>query len=98
MLDSKDMSSRDKSPARLALEVRSLVGAGTETTGNTLSVMTFYLLLNPDKARRLKEEIQTAQRKSKTPLRYQDLLHLPYLVRLPGDDLFGRYTNKIRPQ
>lgn len=80
MLDSPDLPARDKSEFRLALEVRTFVGAGTETTGNTLSVTTFHLLANPDKARRLKEEVQAAQRKNSTPLKYQDLLQLPYLV------------------
>lgn len=82
MLDSPDLSPSTKSPWRLALEMRTLVGAGTETTGNTLTATTFHLLSNPDKAQRLREEIQAAQRKSKTPLRYQDLQQLPYLVRL----------------
>jgi cytochrome P450 len=80
MLQSPDLASSDKSRYRLALEARTLVGAGTETTGNSLSVTTFHLLANPDKARRLKEEIQLAQSKSKTPLKYQDLQKLPYLV------------------
>jgi len=42
-------------------------------------VTTFYLLASPDKAQRLKDEIQGAQR-SKSSLRYQDLQQLPYLV------------------
>jgi cytochrome P450 len=80
MLSSPDLPESDKKMARLALEVRTFVGAGTETTGNTLSSITFYLLANPDKAKRLKEEITEAQKKKSTPLVYQDLLHLPYLV------------------
>ena len=79
MLDSPDLPSKDKAGWRLALEARTFVGAGTETTGNTLSVTTFYLLASPDKAQRLKDEIQGAQR-SKSSLRYQDLQQLPYLV------------------
>lgn len=83
MLDSPDLPAKDKAEWRLALEVRTFVGAGTETTGNTLSVTAFYLLANPDKARRLKEEVQAAQKKSPTPLTYQQLVQLPYLVFLP---------------
>jgi cytochrome P450 len=83
MFDCPSLSPKDKSVWRLALEMRTLVGAGTETTGNMLSATTFYLLSNPDKAKRLREEIQAAQRKSKTPLMYQDLQQLPYLVRSP---------------
>jgi len=79
MLDSPELPAKDKTEFRLALEVRTFVGAGTETTGNTLSVMAFHLLANPEKALRLKEEVQAAQKKSSTPLRYQELLQLPYL-------------------
>ena len=80
MLDSPELPAKDKSEFRLALEVRTFVGAGTETTGNTLSVTAFHLLANPEKALRLKEEVQSAQKKSPSPLRHQELLQLPYLV------------------
>ncbi|KAG0645611.1 Cytochrome P450 monooxygenase [Hyphodiscus hymeniophilus] len=69
MLDSPNLPVRDKSESRLALEVRTFVGAGTETTGNTLSVTAFHLLANPEKALKLKEEVQAAQNKSSTSLR-----------------------------
>lgn len=80
MLADPDLPEADKKHWRLALEVRTLVGAGTETTGNTLSATTYYLLANPEKARRLREEVLEAQKKSSTPLRYQELPQLPYLV------------------
>lgn len=80
MLDSSTLPAADKRNWRLALEMRTLVGAGTETTGNTLTVITYHLLTNPDKARRLAEEVIEAQKKSPTTLRYQDLQQLPYLV------------------
>ncbi|KAH8600962.1 cytochrome P450 [Bisporella sp. PMI_857] len=79
MLDAEELSAKDKSNERLALEVRTFVGAGTETTGNTLTSIVFYLLANPEKLRRLKEEIREAQKKCNAPLRYQDLQQLPYL-------------------
>jgi cytochrome P450 len=79
MLDSPDPPSEDKAAWRLAFELRTFVGAGTETTGNTLSVTAFHLLANPDKAERLKDEIQEVQRSQGT-LRYQDLQKLPYLI------------------
>jgi cytochrome P450 len=65
------------------LEVRTIVAAGTETSGNTLSVTIFHLVANPDKAQRLKEELLAAQKKNNgLPLTYQELQQLPYLVRL----------------
>lgn len=80
MLSSPDLPESDKKITRLALEVRTFVGAGTETTGNTLTSTTFYLLANPDKAKKLKDEVTEAQKKKSTPLVYQELLQLPYLV------------------
>lgn len=80
MLDTEELSVQDKSNTRLALEVRTFVGAGTETTGNTLTATTFYLLSNPKKAERVKKEIIEAQQKSNSTLRYRDLQQLPYLV------------------
>lgn len=84
MLDSPDLSAKDKSEWRLALEVRTIVGAGTETTGNTLSVISFHLLSDPEKTKRLKQEVQAAQRESSTPLSAQQLATLPYLVESPS--------------
>jgi cytochrome P450 len=62
------------------LEVRTFVAAGTETTGNTLTTTTFYLISNPEMAKRVKEEVLEAQKRSPTPLRCQELQQLPYLV------------------
>ena len=80
MLDAEELSAKDKSNARLALEVRTFVGAGTETTGNTLTATVFYLLANPASAEKVKKEVKEAQEKSNTPLRYRELQQLPYLV------------------
>lgn len=80
MMDSPDLPAKDKTDWRLALEVRTFIGAGTETTGNTLTVITYHLLADPTKAKKLKQEIQAAQRESSTPLTYQQLARLPYLV------------------
>ena len=80
MLDSLTLPAADKRNWRLALEMRTIVGAGTETTGNTLTVITYHLLANPAKAKRLEEEVTEVQEKRSTALRYQDLQQLPYLV------------------
>ncbi|EHL02646.1 putative Trichodiene oxygenase [Glarea lozoyensis 74030] len=79
MLDSPELPVKDKTEFRLALEVRTFVGAGTETTGNTLVVMTYHLLANPDMAMKLKMELRAAQRASLKPLTYQQLAKLSYL-------------------
>lgn len=79
MLESPTLAASDKAAWRLALEARTFVGAGTETTGNTLTVTIFHLLENSVKFETLKTEIQNAQRKSKGRLDYQELHRLPYL-------------------
>jgi len=80
MLDSLELPMNDKTDFRLALEVRTFVGAGTETTGNTLSVLTYHLLANPNVAQRLREEVIAAQKATSQALTYQQLAKLPYLV------------------
>ncbi|PVH77367.1 putative P450 monooxygenase, partial [Cadophora sp. DSE1049] len=79
MLESPSLSAADKAAWRLALEARTFVGAGTETTGNTLTVTTFHLLENPVMFETLKTEIQNAQGKSKRRLGCQELQRLPLL-------------------
>jgi cytochrome P450 len=80
MLDS-DMPEKEKNTNHLMLEVRTIVAAGTETSGNTLSVTIFHLVANPEKGLRLKNELLEAQKKNGgVPLTYDQLLKLPYLV------------------
>lgn len=89
MLSSQDLPPYDKSPFRLALEMRTLVAAGTETTGNMLQATTFHLLKSPERVLRLKDEIRAAQSAASSPLRYTDLQRLPYLVS-------GTYSSPIQ--
>ncbi|KMU91869.1 CND5p [Coccidioides immitis H538.4] len=53
LLDSK-LPQEEKSMERLAAEIRSAIGAGTETTSNS---MTYHLLANPQKLQRLRDEL-----------------------------------------
>ncbi|KAF8850900.1 hypothetical protein BDZ45DRAFT_167600 [Acephala macrosclerotiorum] len=80
MLESPDLPANDKAAWHLALEARTLVGAGTETTGSTLSVTTYHLLANPEKAENLKKELEATHKQAKRSLRYQKLQQLPYLI------------------
>lgn len=41
-------------------EGQNVVGAGSDTTASALSIMTFQLLNNPDKLRKLQEELRVA--------------------------------------
>ncbi|EZF31894.1 hypothetical protein H109_06752 [Trichophyton interdigitale MR816] len=73
------LSAEEKQPARLTQEVRSIIGAGTETTSNCLSVISYHLLRNPEKLRRLKEELREAEPDPTAEIRLCQLESLPYL-------------------
>lgn len=63
-------------------ETQALLGAGTETTGNTLAVLTFHILSQPAVLDTLKTELQSAATKSNLSddlLNFKSLEHLPYL-------------------
>ena len=68
-----------QSIARLTQEALTMIAAGTETTGNTLSMTTFYLLANPSERRRLKEELLSLEGDPSELLAYQKLQKLSYL-------------------
>ena len=68
-----------QSIARLTQEAQTIIGAGTETTGNTLSMITFHLLANPTEGRRLKEELLSLEGDPIELLTYRELQKLPYL-------------------
>ena len=80
MLDS-DLPPEEKSAARLQDEGQSVVGAGSETTARSLTVITFYLMQDKNKMEKLRNELR------KVPLEGDTLLtrleKLPYLVCLP---------------
>lgn len=80
LLDS-DLPSEEKEAGRLQDEAQTMVGAGSETTAKTLTIITFYLLQDKKKLQRLRDELSTI------PLRpgpEEELLSqlepLPYLV------------------
>ena len=57
-----------------------IVGAGTEATGAALSITTFYLLADPAKTRRLKQELKLLKPAGHNePLSYQQLFECPCL-------------------
>ena len=59
LLDS-DLPKEEKSLDRLQDEGQTLVGAGSETTAKSLSIITFYLLQDKKKLQRLREELRNA--------------------------------------
>ncbi|KAL2870373.1 cytochrome P450 [Aspergillus lucknowensis] len=73
-----DLPPEEKSPERLAQEVQVVIGAGAETTGKMLTWTTYYLLENPEKLNRLREELNRFDPNRTATL--IDLEKMPYLT------------------
>lgn len=81
LLDS-DLPEEEKSADRLQDEGQTLVGAGSETTAKSLSIITFYLLQDKKKLQKLRDELRTVMPTLSTKPSWAALEQLPYLVRL----------------
>lgn len=79
VLDSR-LRPEDKTADRLEQEIRSAIAAGTETTSNALTVITFHLLSNPEKLRLLQDELRQLEPTAGAVLKLNDLERLNYLV------------------
>lgn len=75
-----DLLRSEQSVSRLTQEAQKLVGAGTETTGNTLSMTTSYFLSDRRKAQTLKKDLRDFGGNTNEMMRLQDLQKLPYLT------------------
>jgi cytochrome P450 len=73
-----DLPDREKTPDRLAQELQIIVAAGSETVAKFLSWTTFFLLENPEKLEKLKEELDRLDPKREASL--VDFENMPYLV------------------
>lgn len=79
---------QEKSVERLMDEGFILIGAGGETTAQTLAVLTFHLLNNPLVLQKLQTELDTAMPDPSRPMSWQQLEQLPYLVRVVLQNTF----------
>ncbi|KAL1962675.1 hypothetical protein VTN77DRAFT_9309 [Rasamsonia byssochlamydoides] len=84
MLDS-NLPPEEKSAARLLDEGQSVVGAGSETTGGTLTTITFYLLREKRILSKLREELRSLPSDRELLLPY--LEQLPYLTAVINEGL-----------
>ncbi len=73
-----DLPQEEKTAERLAQQIQTVIGAGSETVAKTLSWMTFHLLDNPEKLEKLKEELNRLDPDRKAKL--ADFEKMPYLV------------------
>lgn len=99
LLDS-DLPSKEKSADRLQDEGQTLVGAGSETTAKSLSIISFYLLQDKNKLQKLRRELRTVMPTPDSQPSLTSLEQLPYLVGL--SQLLSlrnvRFTLGCRPQ
>ena len=79
LLDS-DLPEEEKSADHLQDEGQTLVGAGSETTAKSLSIITFYLLKDKTKLQRVRDEIHTVMPDATSLPSLKALEKLPYLV------------------
>lgn len=75
------------SKASVVDETYSFCFAGTHTTSFTMSLSTYYLLSNPDKLEKLRQEIQTVQPNDEGLLEFAALRTLPYLTAVIKESL-----------
>ncbi|KAK4947453.1 hypothetical protein LTR10_013821 [Elasticomyces elasticus] len=97
IVNSDAIPESDKTVERITQEARTLVGAGTETTGISLETITFHVLSHPDVLRKLKEELAKAAEGSKgvkDPLtKYSTVQRLSYLTAVMNEGL--RLANSV---
>lgn len=88
-----DLPDSEKDTARLKREAFALLAAGTITTSGTLSLITYYILANPEIESRLREELKdvTACFPDKVPT-WAALEKVPILVGCIKEGLRFVYT------
>ena len=82
---------------RLVDEGVIIVGAGTDTTANTLEVTTFYILNTPQALQNLVKELDEAIPNPSNPPSWQKLEQLPYLraTILEGHRITSLMTSRL---
>ncbi|TVY53908.1 Cyrochrome P450 monooxygenase [Lachnellula cervina] len=88
----------DKTVERLRQEGQLLLGAGSDTVANTLSVTTFHLADNPEKMLRLARELEKAMPDPNEPARLTLVEQLPYLSAVVQEGLRLSYGVSSRLQ
>lgn len=83
ILDS-DLPPSEKTAQRLQDEGQVVVGAGSETTAKSLSMVLFFLLSDRSKLQKLRDEIETIRPQADGSFQLCDLERLRYLVSIFG--------------
>ena len=80
ILNNPNLPDAEKTTARLCDEAIVLIGAGTDTTANTLASVTYHMLVNPEILKKLKAELAEAIPDVEAPLDLRRIEALPYLT------------------
>ncbi len=80
LIRNPNLSKADKTDERLLDEARVLLGAGTDTTANTLAWTTYHILANPPVIARLRKELVDAIPDLENMPPLNQLEALPYLT------------------
>ncbi|KAL8860495.1 MAG: hypothetical protein Q9178_003154 [Gyalolechia marmorata] len=91
-----NLSPQENSAKKIAREGMSLLIAGTVTTAVTLSLITYHLLVNPDKLARLREELEQAVPDSNLLPPISRLEAVPYLYACVQEGLRLAYGTSNR--
>ena len=82
-----DLPEKEKSEERLTDEAFALIGAGTETTKQTMNCLSYFILANPEILTRLKKELWEVMPNPRTCPPLHVLENLPYLSSLVKETL-----------
>ncbi|KAL4955914.1 cytochrome P450 [Aspergillus filifer] len=93
---SSNLPLKEKSPERLAQEVQVVIGAGAETTAKMLTWTMYYLLENPEKLNKLKEELGRLDPNGTATLTHFE--QMPYLTSVMLEGLRLSYGVSSRLQ
>lgn len=84
LINSPHLPPPEKSTIRIIQEAGAMVGAGGESTSQTLTVMIYCLIAAPEKMKKLRDELRTVMPSSDSPPpALKQLEALPYLVGKP---------------
>ena len=79
ILDS-NLPAQEKTRQRMGQEAFSIIAAGGETVGRTLTTLTYHLLSNTAFLEKLRNELRDVQPNPQVPIEIQKLEQLPILV------------------
>ncbi|TVY25710.1 Cyrochrome P450 monooxygenase [Lachnellula hyalina] len=93
-----DLPPEDKTVERLRQEAQLLLGAGSDTVANSLSITTFHLVDNPEKMSKLASELEKAMPDPNESARLTIVEQLPYLSAVIQEGLRLSYGVSARLQ